>query len=502
MKALHIPAAIIVCLAFAQCSLDKDPISQYSEIILGESQGSDRIKYKTRAEMLTQYEAIYRRIKNDQGPQALNYFLLSEAHSDNAYGGTTDNETIPMESNSLDATHGPTSNDWTDFMNEISYANRVICNIEAVPDPALTPAERAQWMAEAKIFRALTMFEMARRWGNIPLVTSEGEDITAENIEEVYPQYFPAQSTINEAFAQIEKDLLEALPGAPDNNGDKTRFSKAVARALLAKLYAEKPIRNYDKAIKYADEVISDPGFALNESYADLFAMTDDNSDIRQRSTKESILEINYFPGAGNWFTWLFGRNLSNWDEQFTWAKWVTPSRDLIAAYEKEGDTTRLNQTIVYYSCGWSYYYPAEKYAFIYKYRSSASSIIRLRLADIILIKAEALAGKNDIAGAASLVNQIRKRAGLPDLKPAATASQAAMQEAVLNERRLELAMEGHRWYDLVRNDKVEEVMNSLNSRDPGRLKHARPYGEYSCLIPIPQSELDRNDNLLQNPGY
>ena len=180
----------------------------------------------------------------------------------------------------------------------------------------------------------------------------------------------------------------------------------------------------------------------------------------------------------------------------------MTPSRDLIGAYEKEGDTTRLNQTVVYYPCGWSYYYPTEKYAFIYKYRSSASSIIRLRLADIILIKAEALAGKSDLAAAASLVNQIRKRANLPNLTPAATASQAAMMDAVLHERRLELALEGHRWYDLVRSDKVVEVMNGLNSRDPGRLKQNRPFGEYSYLIPIPQPELDRNGNLVQNPGY
>ncbi|MDR1557638.1 MAG: RagB/SusD family nutrient uptake outer membrane protein [Tannerellaceae bacterium] len=485
------------------CSLDKDPVSQYSEVILGESkQDGDRIKYMTRAEMLTQYQAIYRRIKTDQGVWILNYLLLSESHSDNAYGGTTDNETIPMENNAVDASHNGVTNDWTDFMREISFANRVICNIDAVPDPSLTPDERKQWKAEALIFRALIMFDMTRRWGNIPLVTFEGEDITAENIEEVYPQYFPPQSTMEEAYRQIEKDLLEALPQAPDNTGDKTRFSKAVARTLLAKVYAEKPLRDYDKVVQYCDEVIRDPGFALNENFSDLFAMNDDLTDLRQRSTKESILEVNWFPGAGNWFTWLFGRNLSNWDEQFTWAKWVTPSRDLINAYEQEGDTTRLNQTVVYYACGWSYYYPAEHYAFLYKYRSSSSSFIKLRLADVILLKAEALAYTNDLSAAAALVNQIRRRAHLPDLSASATSSRDNMIDAVLHERRLELALEGHRWYDLVRYEKVVEVMNSLNARDPGRLKLARPFEEYSYLIPIPQAELDKNSNLQQNPGY
>jgi hypothetical protein len=80
--------------------------------------------------------------------------------------------------------------------------------------------------------------------------------------------------------------------------------------------------------------------------------------------------------------------------------------------------------------------------------------------------------------------------------------SNGKMIDAVLHERRLELALEGHRWYDLVRYEKVVEVMNSLNARDPGRLKLARPFGEYSYLIPIPQAELDKNSNLQQNPGY
>ena len=72
----------------------------------------------------------------------------------------------------------------------------------------------------------------------------------------------------------------------------------------------------------------------------------------------------------------------------------------------------------------------------------------------------------------------------------------------MLHERRLELALEGERWYDLRRAGKVEEVMNSLPSRDSGHLSLARPYTKNSYLMPIPQTALDENDNLIQNPGY
>ena len=105
----------------------------------------------------------------------------------------------------------------------------------------------------------------------------------------------------------------------------------------------------------------------------------------------------------------MFGRNLSNWDESFTWAKWITPSRDLIRLYEEQGDTKRYNESVVWYDCGWSNYYPADHYAFMYKCRSAFNSIIYLRYADILLLKAEA-----KIMGEA------------PDLNGAATSSTAS----------------------------------------------------------------------------
>lgn len=198
----------------------------------------------------------------------------------------------------------------------------------------------------------------------------------------------------------------------------------------------------------------------------------------------------------------MYGRSLENYDYYFTWAKWITPSRDLINDFKRENDTVRFNQTVVYYACTWSNYYPASNYPFMYKYRSGYNNQYKLRLADIILLEAEAYAYQGDITKSAALVNLIRQRAKLPDLTADKTASREAMIEAVLHERRLELALEGERWFDLCRNDKVEQYMNGINLRDVGRLAQRKAFDQNSYLLPMPQSALDENNNLQQNPGY
>ena len=154
-------------------------------------------------------------------------------------------------------------------------------------------------------------------------------------------------------------------------------------------------------------------------------------------------------------------RQLDNWDYNFTWAKWITPSRDIINDFDKEGDEVRKNQAIVYYACTWSNYYPASNYPFMYKLRSSYNNIYWVRLADIILMKAEAEAYKGNLAESAKLVNQIRKRAKLKELTSDKTGSKESMIEAVLHERRLELAFEGERWFDQIGRASCRERVSS-----------------------------------------
>jgi len=489
----------------ASCTLDLDPISDYSEKTYGQTSSTDSIKYKTRDEMYSQYQSLYQRLKDDQEHWYLDLIMLCETRSDNSYAGSTGSQVVPIETNSIDGGNSVIARDWDRYLADVAQANTVIENIDKVPDQTLTATERKQWKAEAKIFRSLVWFDMVRLWGNIPVVTKEGKDITAENIEEIYPLYYPKQVTAEEAYTQIISDLTDAIVDAPANNvADKTVLSKSVARALLAKVYAEKPVRDYSKVVQYCDAVIAD-GFTLNSNYRDLYAMDDAGTDLKNRSTSESILEINYYTGGGNWVTWMFGKDILDPEANFSWAKWVTPSRDLIAAFQSEGDTIRMNQSIVYYAAGWSNYYPSSHYPFMYKMRSSLHSIIKMRLADILLLKAEALAnidGASNLSLAAAIVDQVRARVSLTALSSTTRSSKENLLAAILKERRLELAFEGQRWFDLVRYGKVEDIMNSLNSRDSGRLPQRRAFTETSYLFPIPSTAIDVNANLVQNPGY
>lgn len=485
------------------CSLAFDPIDTYSDVTEGFVEGENEVVFQNKAAVASHMETIYRQIRDRQEHWYLDLLLIAEAHSDNAYGGTTGAEVVPFENNTVDGGNSVITRDWTQYLVDVARANRLLENIDDVADPSLTENERKRFKAEAKIFRGMVYFEMVRLWGSVPLITTEAEDITAENIEDVYGDYFPAQASEEDVYRQIEKDLLEALPDAANNNpSDKTRFSKSVARALLAKVYAEKPIRDYAKVIQYADELAAD-GFDLVADFSDLFGTNAANNDAKARNTVESILEGQFFPGSGNWVTWMFGRDLSNWNSNFTWAKWVTPSRDLIRAYQAAGDEVRFNESIVYYETTWSNYYPASSYPFMYKLRSAFNSIIRLRYADILLLKAEAqIMGGSDLAAAADIIDRVRLRAGLPRLASNVRNNRDALLDALLNERRLELAFEGQRWFDLVRLDKVEDVMNAVYSQDPGRRPLVYPFDGNSYRLPIPQSAIDQNPNLIQNPGY
>ncbi|SHF83365.1 Starch-binding associating with outer membrane [Mariniphaga anaerophila] len=512
MKTKYI-LSIFSVLVFAACSLDYDPVDTFSDVTEGASEDSVQVVFKDKAAVLSHRQTLLNLYKNGQEHWYLDMLLLAESHSDNAYAGAPNAETTPFEVNSIEGSNTNLKRDWNGHMGNVAQANRLINFIDDVKDPALSEAERNQYKAEAKILRGMIYFDMVRIWGNVPLVTTTAGDITSETITEVYPAYFPPQTDELTIYQQIETDLLDGLQYAPENDqGDKTQLSKSVARALLAKVYAEKPLRDYDKVIKYADELAAD-GFDLVDNFGDLFdvVLTDPNLppsqenkaiEAKARNTKETIYEAQFFPGNTNWVTWMYGRPLNDWTFYFTWLKWITPSRDLIKAFNSEQGDKRYEQTVVFYECDWNVYYPATNYPFMYKCRSAYNSIIKLRYADILLLKAEALISKGNYAGAAEIINQTRRRAGLYNLAASASASKEAITEAYLKERRLELAMEGQRWFDLVRLDKVEEVMNAVFDKDEGRPARVYPYTNLSYILPIPQDVMDQNPNLVQNPGY
>ena len=486
-------------MAMTACSLDQDPISDPTEITEGVLNDTVAAVLKDKDAAIDQRKSLYEKFRGRQEHWSLDMKLIADCHSDNAYAGTTGAEVVPYETNSIDASNSVLSRDWTRYLADIASANVLINGLDDLKAKGeVSDAEYKEWKAEGCIFRALVMFDMARLWGSFPVITDVARTITSDNIEEVFPTYYPPKKTPEECYQQIIEDLEYGAQNAPDfNTADRTLMTKTVAQAMLAKAYAERPLQDYDKVIEYAEKVRATAGLQLEPDFVTLWGWDEEKKDCVKRNTSESILEVQWTSGNGNWESWMYGRCLEDYDNSFTWAKWVTPSRDLINDFTKEGDDVRLNQTVVYYECKWSNYYPASHYAFMYKLRSGYNNQYKIRLADIILMEAEACAYKGQNDKAAQLVNMIRNRVGLGNID-----TSGDMIEKVLHERRLELALEGQRWFDLCRNGKVEKYMNAVYAKDAGRLAQKRTFDENSYLLPIPQSALDQNNNLEQNPGY
>ena len=144
--------------------------------------------------------------------------------------------------------------------------------------------------------------------------------------------------------------------------------------------------------------------------------------------------------------------------------------------------------------------WPSNHYPFLTKYNDPANGLndfYIIRLPDIMLLKAEALVKLNDLNGALALVNAVRARVGLG---PKTGSTPDVVNKIIADERRMELAFEGHRWYDLVRTGKAIEVMNAQTGGSGNNLNYnVQPF---RLLMPIPQNQIDLNPRLDQNPGY
>ncbi len=509
IKTILIPAAMGTL--FASCSLDYEPLSQASELTQGSYKDSTTLVLKDKAAAEAQLQTLLKIPHDRQEHRHLDLILVGDVTADNAYGGSLDGGVVDFENNSMDVDNANLERDWNRYLEDIGKCNVLIIGSKQLYDKgSLTESEYNNYRSQGELCRALQMFPMVRIFGGIPIITTIGPTITSENIDSVWKDYYPARNTIEECYDQIVKDLEDAAKYAPDfNPSDRTLLTKPVAYAFLAKAYAEmaslypdKKTEYYNKVIEAAEKVRKTQGIDLEPEFKTLWGFDESTQDCVKRNTSEGILEAQWVKGGGNWESWMFTKPLDNPTEQWTWAKWITPSRDLIKFYEDEGDTERFNQTVVFYPCEWSLYYPANNYPFMHKLRAKVCNEYVCRLADIILLEAEAYAYTGNLAKSAELVNMIRQRAKLKDLTADQTSSQKNMIDAVLKERRLELALEGERWFDLKRNGKVEEVMNGIDKRDSGRHTQVRPFSKDSYLMPIPQTAIDQNDNLVQNPGY
>ncbi len=476
---------VLVLLGSCQKFLDLEPQSQSIAVT---NTDADSIFFKSASEVEAALAGAYSDFKNEY--YQLDYFVNGDAQSDDAYAGGDNPANFQIDEFKLDATNSNVSRDWAYLYSTIGKTNAVINNVRAVTDPALSADRKEEIVGEASFIRAFMYFQLVQLWGDVPLQLQEVTTISAANLDEIYPIIFPARAPKEEVYRQIIADLETALPRVRATNIHKGFATKGAVNAMLAYVYATQEPHDWNKVSQYCDAVING-GYTLLADYNALWDNANENSS-------ESIFEINYEGGItdGNWGTKIF-RGLD-------WKKFNLPANDLIKAFDAEGDNIRKNASIIFLDVSgkWSDpHYPQTHYPFINKWHNfnegSNQNYLFIRLADILLLKAEALNELGDQPGAAALVNQIRTRVNLANTT---ATTQSDMRLAIERERRLELAFEGHRWFDLKRTGRAIPVMNAAVGANNENLGYNLTTER--LVWPIPQAELDKNLKLVQNPGY
>lgn len=464
--------------------------------------------YKTQAEIYEGLVAAYDPLTwgGTNNVWSMDLGLLNTA-SDDCYAGGSDASDQPnwvaYDAFTLTPTLGPQSGLWSKYYAGIYRCNLILEKINDVP--SIDPIFKNRAIAELKFLRAYYYFDLVRFFGNIPLITK------TLSADEIYRQ---TQSNSAAVYAQIEKDLKDAVAAAelPETvpASELGRITKGAAKALLGKtiLYQNNDAKMLEAA-GYFEEVINSNIYKLEPKFEDIFK-------VEKEWGQESVFEINFSGNqTGGWENFV-NQTEGNYNVQFfgmrdfvgpTFANgWsFCPVSTELADFMKNDprfkhtiiDGKALKATGSSYSAGYQNTdYFIRKYAPLQADKALSgepalnwnNNVRVIRFADVYLMAAEALVrGKGDEVKARGYLNKVRSRVGL---QPFTFQSGTQLLDIIYNERRMELATEGHRFFDLVRIGKAGDVLK-------GFVKGK------SEVLPIPQQEIDITEGTLkQNSGY
>lgn len=457
-------AAVVSCNKF----INLNPISQ---------QGANGF-YQGEYEMNQALNAVYSTLQNANQYGSQNGFAcFMELPSDNTWNlNTTQNggRCAAFDNFMVDATNAQVEDTWVSCYDGIQKANIVIDRANS-SEVTLSESAKAEITGQAYFLRALTYFNLVRIWGNVPLITSE-----VLNVNDAFEH---VQSTPEEIYPVIISDLEKAIQTLPESwsGADAGRATKGAAMTLLGKVYLTRG--NYDSAITQLRGVKGK--YQLLDNFADVFSVTNkNNAEVIFAVKFDKTAQGEGYPSSSN--PMQTGNDVNN-----------LPSNNLIALFNDNPDD-RKDATII----------DAGTLGIRgYKYHDTVGSnnglgfdIIVLRYADVLLMLAEALnEQKYGDTEALGYLNDVRNRSHATEYTYADLPTQDAFREAVAKERRLELAFENHRWFDLVRTGKA---LATVNANDGGSVLQVNAQ-EYQLLFPIPQAEIDASaKKLVPNPGY
>lgn len=393
---------------------------------------------------------------------------------------------------------GPQDDFWGRNYAGINRANTLLSKLEGVP---MDEGLKARFGAEAKFLRAYYYFDLVRLFKNIPLITTL---LTPD-------QYYSVQQADPaDVFAQIERDLTEAIPYLPETvpGTEHGRVTKGAARALLGKVILWQ--NDEARMLEAADilRLVNDsPHYDLVDDFNTLFRPDNEFNEESIFEVSHSSVAIGFWgpwppAGEGHIFTQMSGPRAyvgpiysAGWGFNPIRVELVDLLRNDPRYRATVANIDSLEQAgVASYEKGYQNTgYFLQKWAPLQEFRSSGggdpvlewpNNYIEIRLADTYLMEAEALVrGGGDLNRAQYCLDRVRNRVGLPSVPPTL--------DNIYHERRLELATEGHRFFDLVRTGRAAEVL-AFKGFVEG--KHE--------LLPIPLTEMNHNANLIQNPNY
>jgi hypothetical protein len=489
MKNYILPALGALSL-LASCNfLDKQPLDTISPSSF----------YQSATDAESGLTSVYDNLQQS-GTYGQDLLVMGEMPSDNCT--STNGDVNAMEKIIWNST---TSQVYNVYRNNFQGVNRANVVIKYAPTVAMDTARRSQIVGEAKFLRALYYFNLARAYGGVPLRLAPSESGAVGDVN-------TARSTQDQVYDQVVLDLQQAIQAM--SSSQNNRATKNSARALLARVQLTR--RNWAAALAAANSVT---GVTLNATFNSLYPAENKGS--------ESLFEVQF---AGN----LDGGNLFA-DEvlpsplaTYSYPKFCIPTNELIAYADttrangdrrwsnsgvvNAGNGARVGRSYVSFINGTGSN-NNDQGPFVYKWRSigngfnSTDNTYVLRYAETLLTAAEA---GNELTGptaALSALNQVRQRAGLASLTAASpqAATKQTLRAEIDRQRRLELAFEGERWWDLTRYAR-HTIADPTATHPVTALTIIQQMtggaNQNYLIFPIPQTELNTNPLMTQNPGY
>lgn len=481
---------IILCMTLAVLSACKDSFLEPKPLTQITNQNYWQSASDVRAELNAAYAYL-------QKAYAAGFWFWFEARSDNMFGST--NGSYPYQTvcfNNITSSYPCCK--WNDWYKIVSVANYAIHYIPTMTGK-MSEAQQGHFLAEAYFIRAFAYFNLIRIWGDVPLITEP--TLAVSDISH------PARTEADKVLKQIIADVDSAMVHVDDSQFELYLFSPGALYALATDVAMWS--HDYQKAIACSDKLLALPNYSLVDADFAQVCVTAD--------TKDNIftLKWNYAANGENpLIRTAMGNGGIIFPTKEIYEKWT--------AYEKKYGTPDYRRLCTIDSVRISGYgsrhivrTPTARVSpwkwspgeFLNDQDYYESPITIYRLADILLLRAEAFNQLGDMSSAVDLMNQVRARAFVPGADVSEFATKEQLEDALLQERQFELFFEGKRWFDLIRTGKVESVMNAFyqgyvttyGGKGFTLYDAAKPWQKY---WPVHHDIINENPNIKQTGEY